>query len=87
MARTKNSENMSPVTGSVPAPLRAAIEDVRWEKRKTVSEIVREALEQWAQREGVTYTEDVQEDGTANGEDTAAEKVAPKPGAKASAKA
>lgn len=82
MARQKNTENLSPVTGSVPAALREAIEEHRWSKRKTVSEVVREALEQWADREGLVYTEgDAEPEGS-----TDAEKATPKPSPKATVK-
>lgn len=48
MAAKKNTVALVPVTGSVTPELRAAIEDVRWDRRQTVSDIVREALEEWA---------------------------------------
>lgn len=48
MAAKKNAIALVPVTGSVTPELRAAIEDVRWDRRQTVSDIVREALEEWA---------------------------------------
>ena len=53
MARVKNSENLSPVTGSITVELREALENYRWPARKTMSEAVREGLEFWAKDKGI----------------------------------
>lgn len=53
MARAKNSENLSPVTGSITLELREALENYRWPARKTMSEAVREGLEFWAKDKGI----------------------------------
>lgn len=45
----KNPENLTPVTGAVTPELREALENHRWSNRKTLSEVIREAVEYWAQ--------------------------------------
>ena len=53
MATTQKKETQQ-ITGTIPAWLREAVEDYRWENRLTVSEVVRDAFEVWAQTRGVS---------------------------------
>ena len=57
MAKDQKAQN-SPVTGTVPAPLREAIEDYRWKNRMTVSDVVREAFEVWVREQGISTPDD-----------------------------
>ena len=52
MAKNDKVESV-PVTGSIPVGLRDAIEEYRWANRKTVSEVVREAIEAYARDKGI----------------------------------
>jgi len=53
MARPKNTENLVAVTGSVPPELKEALEDYRWSQRKTLSEVIREAVETFIESKGL----------------------------------
>lgn len=66
----RNTENLSPVTGAVTPELREALEEYRWKNRKTVSEVVRGALETWAKGEGIWSDEkpEGESEDTAEGE-------------------
>ena len=81
MARVKNSENLSPVTGSITVELREALENYRWPARKTMSEAVREGLEFWAKDKGIWSPEttgdaSVEDDGSVKADGSDADKAA-----------
>ena len=58
----RNDKDLTPVTGSVSPELRKVIEDHRWTAHKTVSDVVREALTEWADKRGLTPVSDPQTD-------------------------
>lgn len=71
MARTPNSENLSPVTGGVSPEMREALEEYRWKNRKTISEVVREAIEFWAAANDVYPTAEMREAAEAEADEAA----------------
>lgn len=71
MARTPNSENLSPVTGGVSPEMREALEEYRWKNRKTISEVVREAIEFWAASNDVYPTAEMREAAEAEADEAA----------------
>lgn len=49
MSNTTEKPKNAPIAGTVPFELREIVEDYRWEQRLTVSQVLREAVETWAE--------------------------------------
>lgn len=53
MARKASTELLMSISGSVPPELHKALEDERWNRHKTMSQMVREGLEYFAKEQGL----------------------------------
>lgn len=57
MARPKNPETLAPLTGGVTPGTREAVESYRWQNRMTVSQVVRQAVEEWCAKRDLKIVE------------------------------